>query len=40
MAQATNKIITDEGMPRGDIGGWATNKENVYALYKKYLGKA
>ena len=37
LAQATNKIIADEGMPRGDIGGWANNRENVYALYKKYL---
>ena len=37
MAQATNRIIAEEGNPRADIGGWATSDENVYNLYKKYL---
>ena len=23
LAQVTNRIIADEGKPRGDIGGWA-----------------
>ena len=40
MAQATNRIITDEGNPRGDIGGWAASPEAVYNMYKKYLNKA
>ena len=40
MAQATNKIIADEGNPRADIGGWATSPEAVYNLYRKYLNKA
>jgi len=35
--QVTNKIIADEGNPRGDIGGWATSAEDIYNLYKKYL---
>ena len=37
MAQATNKIIAEEGNPRADIGGWATSGEAVYDMYKKYL---
>ena len=37
MTQATQKIISEEGMPRGDIGGWATSKSAVYNLYKKHL---
>lgn len=37
LSQATNKIITDEGMPRGDIGGWVTSRTAVFNLYKKYL---
>ena len=37
MAQVTQKIIADEGMPRGDIGGWATSVEAVFNMYKKYL---
>ena len=40
LSQATNRIIADEGMPRGDIGGWATSTENIYNLYRKYLNKA
>ena len=39
MAQATNKIIAEEGLPRADMGGWATSPEAVYNMYKKYLGK-
>ena len=37
MAQATNRIIAEEGNPRGDIGGWATSPEAVYNMYKKHL---
>ena len=40
MAQATNRIIAEEGMPRGDIGGWATSTEAVFNMYKKYLNNA
>ena len=36
-SQATNKIISDYGMPRGDIGGWASSAEAVYNLYKENL---
>ena len=32
-AQATNKIIAEEGTP----SNWATSPENVYNIYKKYL---
>jgi len=32
-AQATNKIIADEGTPPN----WVTSPENVYNMYKKYL---
>ena len=37
VSQVTTRIITDEGMPRGDIGGWATSAEAVFNMYKKYL---
>ena len=37
LSQATNKIISDEGNPRADIGGWATSGEAVFNMYKKYL---
>ena len=37
LAQATNLIIAEEGTPRADKGGWATNSQNIYNLYKKYL---
>ena len=40
MAQATNRIIAEEGKPRADIGGWATDSENMYQLYKKHLSNA
>ena len=40
LSQATNRIIADNGMPRGDIGGWATNRDAVFNLYKKYLSNA
>ena len=40
MAQATNKIITDEGNPNASIGGWATSPDAIYEMYKKYLSKA
>ena len=29
--------MNDEGMPRGDIGGWATSSGAVLNQYKKYL---
>lgn len=37
LATVTNKIMNDEGMPRGDIGGWATSSGAVFNQYKKYL---
>ena len=40
MAQATNRILADEGDPRADIGGWATSSSAVYNLYKKHLSNA
>ena len=40
MAQATNRIIAEEGNPRADIGGWATSTEAIFNMYKKYLNNA
>ena len=40
MAQATNRIIAEEGNPRADIGGWATSSEAIFNMYKKYLNNA
>ena len=40
LSQATKKIISDEGLPRGDRGGWATSDEALYNMYKKYLSNA
>ena len=40
LSQATNKIIADNGLPRADIGGWATSSQAVYDMYIKYLSKA
>ena len=40
LAQVTNRIIADEGKPRGDIGGWASSSEAVFNMYKKYLSNA
>ena len=40
IAQATNRIIADEGNPRADIGGWATSTEAVFNMYKKYIAKS
>ena len=40
MAQATNRILADEGDPRADIGGWATSADDVFNMYSKYLSKA
>ena len=37
LATVTNKIMNDEGMPRGDIGGWATSSTAEFDIYKKYL---
>ena len=37
LAQATNKIIADEGNPQADIGGWATSTNVISEMYKKYL---
>ena len=37
LSQATNRIIAEQGNPRGDIGGWATSAEAVFNMYKKYL---
>ena len=34
MAQATKQIISDEGLPRADMGGWATSHEAIYNMYK------
>jgi len=38
--QATNKIISEEGVPKGSIGGWASSPENVYNMYKSRLSVA
>ena len=40
LSQATNKIISDNGLPRADIGGWATSSQAVYDMYMIYLSKA
>ena len=40
LSQATNRIISEQGIPRGDIGGWANNVNNVYNLYLKHLSTA
>ena len=40
IAQATQKLIAEEGNPRADLGGWATSSEAVYNKYIKYLNKA
>ena len=40
LAQATKQIISDEGLPRADMGGWATSHEAIYNMYKKYLSNA
>ena len=40
LAQATNRIIAEEGNPRADIGGWATSTEAIFDLYKKHLNTA
>ena len=37
LAQATGKIVAEEGNPRADIGGWTTDIDAVYSLYKKHL---
>ena len=36
-AQATNRIIAEEGTPRADKGGWITSVDSIYELYKPYL---
>lgn len=44
MAQATNRIIMEEGTPKSSSAtsedGWAYSSENMYNLYKKYLHNA
>ena len=40
LSQATNRIIAEEGNPRGDIGGWGTSTEAIFNMYKKYLSNA
>ena len=40
LSQATKQIISDEGLPRADMGGWANSHESIYNLYKKYLSNA
>ena len=40
LAQATNRIIADEGNPRADIGGWATSTAVLLNLYKKHLSNS
>lgn len=37
LVQATNLIIANEGTPRADKGGWATNSQDIYDLYRKKL---
>ena len=37
LAQATNLIIAEEGIPRADKGGWLDSSEHMYQLYKKHL---
>ena len=40
LSTVTNKIIAEEGVPRADIGGWASSAENIYKLYKSRLSVA
>ena len=40
LASVTNQIIAEEGLPRADIGGWASSSANIYNLYKKHLSIA
>lgn len=37
LSQVTNKIIAEEGTPRGDKGEWATNTQNIINKYKNKL---
>ena len=37
LATVTNKILNDEGVPRADVGGWATSSAAEFDIYKKYL---
>ena len=36
-SQVTNSIIAEKGTPRASYGGWATTKDDIYEIYKKYL---
>ena len=38
LAQATNKILAEEGSPNASIGGWAVDKDAFANMYKKYIG--
>ena len=40
MAQTTKMIISDEGNPKGSIGGWANSRDNIFNLYKKYISNS
>ena len=37
LSQATQQIITEEGSPKCDDGGWACTTEQIFDLYKKYI---
>ena len=37
LAQATNKIIAEEGTPQANVGGWSSSADDIYNIYKKYL---
>ena len=40
LAQATNRIIADEGTPKSAVGGWAGSHTDIFNHYKKYLSNA
>ena len=40
LSQAAQMIITENGNPKCDDGGWACSTEDVYKMFKKYLNNA
>jgi len=37
LSQATNSIIAENGTPKASVGGWATDVDSIYKLYKPHL---